>query len=142
MRNLKRLCRKSACKGVITVETTYVMAVILYLLFLSVMGLFYYHDKEILSAGAYEAVTVAALKTREKTSVQEENVKEIFKERTKGKCVLFGNSNIDVEASVQEEYIRVIVRAKRRQWRLRISETAAVTDPEKKIRDKRRLTAS
>ena len=122
--------------GVITVEMTYVMAVILFVFFLCVLGIFYYHDKEILSSCAYETVTVAATKMREKDEVDEGLVQDIFDDRVNGKCILF--AHIDATASVSEDEITVVASASKRKMKVSVSETAVITDPEKKIRDRRR----
>ena len=123
--------------GVITVEMTYIMSVILFIFFLCVLGIFYYHDKEILSACAYETVAVAGTKVREKDEVTEALVREIFEERVRGKCILF--SSVNAEAFVDEEEITVVASARKRKMRVSVSETARITDPEKRIRDRRKL---
>lgn len=123
--------------GVITVEMTYIMSVILFIFFLCVLGIFYYHDKEILSACAYETVAVAGTKVREKDEVTEALVREIFEERVRGKCILFSSVNADI--FVGEEEITVVASARKRKMRVSVSETARITDPEKRIRDRRKL---
>ena len=52
--------------GMITVEMTYIVPVILLIFFLSIMGIFYFHDKEVIAACAYEAAVVGSAKAREK----------------------------------------------------------------------------
>ena len=52
--------------GMITVEMAYIVPVILFVFFLSVMGIFYYHDKQVIAACAYEAAVTGSTKAREK----------------------------------------------------------------------------
>lgn len=126
-----------AISGMITVEMTYIMSVILFVFFLCMLGIFYYHDKEILSSCAYEAVTVAGTKVREKEEVNETLVQELFQERVRGKCILF--ASVDAEASVSEEKITVTASAQKRGMKVTVAESALITDPEKKIRTRRKV---
>lgn len=126
----------SMLSGVITVEMTYIMSVILYVFFLCMLGIFYYHDKEVISSCAYEAVTVAGTKSREKEEVTEDLVQAIFQERVRGKCILF--ARVDAHVTVSEDEITVTASARKRKMKVEVSETARVTDPEEKIRTRRK----
>ncbi len=123
--------------GMITVEMTYIVPVILLIFFLSIMGIFYFHDKEVIAACAYEAAVVGSAKAREKDGVTEGTVKAIFEERVNGKCILFGE--VSGSAEVSEERIVVKASASRGRMRLLVSETASLTEPEETIRKYRKL---
>ncbi|MCI8582696.1 MAG: pilus assembly protein [Dorea sp.] len=123
--------------GMITVEMTYIVPVILLIFFLSIMGIFYFHDKEVIAACAYEAAVVGSAKAREKDGVTEGTVKAIFEERVNGKCILFGE--VSGSAEVSEERIVVKASASRGRMRLFVSETASLTEPEETIRKYRKL---
>lgn len=123
--------------GMITVEMAYIVPVILMVFFLSIMGIFYYHDKAVIASCAYEAAVVGSTKAREKDGVAADVVTAVFDERVHGKCILFGN--IQGSAQVGEEKIVVNVSASRGKLRLSITESASVTEPEEKIRKYRRL---
>ena len=123
--------------GMITVEMTYIVPVILLIFFLSIMGIFYFHDKEVIAACAYEAAVVGSAKAREKDGVTEGTVKAIFEERVNGKCILFGEVSGSVEVS--EERIVVKASASRGRLRLFVSETASLIEPEETIRKYRKL---
>lgn len=123
--------------GVITVEMVYIVPVVLLVFFLSVMGIFYYHDKAVMNACAYEAAVVGSTKAREKDGVTEEMVTAVFKERVNGKCILF--VGIQADSQISEERITVQVSAVRGRMRLSVAGTASVTEPEEKIRKYRRL---
>lgn len=130
-------CLKKEFSGMITVEMAYIAPFILFVFFLSVMGIFYYHDKEVISACAYEAAVVGSTKMRERDGVADGTVMEAFEERVNGKCILFG----EVQSSVQVSEERIVVNASASKGKMRMSvtETASVTEPETKIRKQRRL---
>lgn len=123
--------------GSITVEMTYIVPVILLVFFLSVMGLFYYHDKDVIAACAYEAAVVGSTKAREKEGASAELVEAVFEERMRGKCILFGV----VEGHVQVSRERIVVKASaaRRKMEVSVTKTAGITEPEEKIRKYRKF---
>ncbi len=123
--------------GMITVEMAYIVPAVLSVFFLIVMGIFYYHDKEVISSCAYEAAAVGSTKTREKEKVTAETVNAIFEERVRGKCILFGR--VYGNAQVDEERIVVKAFAAKGKMRVSVAETAGITEPEEKIRRYRRL---
>lgn len=124
-------------KGIITVEMAYIVPVVLLIFFLSVMGIFYYHDKDVIASCAYEAAVVGSTKAREKNGVSSEQIQAVFEERVRGKCILF--EDIRGNVRISEDKIVVNVTAARGKMRLNIMETAAVTEPEDKIRRYRRI---
>lgn len=123
--------------GMITVEMAYIVPIILSVFFLSVMGIFYYHDKEVIASCAYEAAVAGSTKAREKDGVTAEAIDAIFEERVHGKCILFGQ--VQGSAQVSEERIVVKAYASKGKMRVSVTETASVTEPEEKIRRYRRL---
>lgn len=123
--------------GMITVEMAYIVPVILFVFFLSVMGIFYYHDKQVIAACAYEAAVTGSTKAREKNGVTAGTVGAVFEERVHGKCILFGE--VCGSAQVSDEQIVVKASAAKGKLRAAVMETASVTEPETKIRKYRRL---
>lgn len=123
--------------GMITVEMAYIVPVILFVFFLSVMGIFYYHDKQVIAACAYEAAVIGSTKAREKNGVTAGTVGAVFDERVHGKCILFGE--VCGNAQVGDEQIVVKASAAKGKLRVSVIETASVTEPEAKIRKYRRL---
>ena len=124
-------------QGSMTVETSFLMPTILFLIMGCILAVFYYHDKNRLSGAAYETAVVGSAKAREKDGVTEEELEQLFRERVKGKCILF--SNVHAEVSVGKDEIEVTAAAARRSMEISVSKRAAVTNPEKYIRDMRRL---
>lgn len=130
-------CANDGMKGIITVEMAYIVPVVLLIFFLSVMGIFYYHDKDVIASCAYEAAVVGSTKAREKNGVSSDQIQAVFEERVRGKSILF--EDIRGNVRISEDKIVVNVTAVKGKMRLNIMETAAVTEPEDKIRRYRRI---
>lgn len=124
--------------GSMTIEMAYIMPLFGMVFYLCVIAVFYYHDKNIITGCAYETVVVASTKAREKDGITAETVNALFRERVKGKCILF--SNVLADVTVQEERIEIQALALNKRMKLLVKQKAEVTDPEKYIRDMRRLT--
>ena len=79
------------CKlqGSMTVEMSFLMPMILFLIMGCILTVFYYHDKNILSGAAYETAVVGSTKAREKDGVKEGELETLFYERVKNKCIMF-----------------------------------------------------
>ena len=54
-----------------TVEMSFLMPMILFLIMGCILAVFYYHDKNILSGAAYETAVVGSTKAREKEGIKE-----------------------------------------------------------------------
>lgn len=97
--------RTMELNGMFTVEMAYIVPFILMVFFLSIMGIFYYHDKALTAAAAHETAAIAGTKAREKDEVTETVVSTIFEERIRGKCIAFGNPSVN--AKVNKDQITV-----------------------------------
>ena len=124
-------------KGSMTIEMAYIMSVIFLVFFLSVTGIFYYHDKNIISSCAYETAVVGSVKAREKDGIEEEALNAAFQERIDGKCILFAGAQAQI--SVEEDEIAVAATARKGKMKVFVRQLARVTEPEKYIRDVRRV---
>lgn len=133
--NKKRL--QQYLNGSFTVEMSLLMPMILFLIMGCMLAGFYYHDKNIIAGAAYETAVVGSTKAREKDGVSESELNTLFKERVGRKCILFPGAR--VTSLVGEEEIRISATAKKRRMSLSVECSAAVTDPEKYIRDIRRI---
>lgn len=123
--------------GSFTVEMAMLMPMILFLIMGCMLAGFYYHDKNIIAGAAYETAAVGSTKAREKDGVSESELNALFKERVGRKCILFPEAR--VTSSVGTEEIRISAMAKKRRMSLSVECSAAVTNPEKYIRDIRRV---
>ena len=118
-------------KGSFTVEMAFLIPMILFLIMGCIRISFYYHDKNIIAGAAYETAV------REKDGISESELNALFKERVGRKCILF--SRIRVQSSVGKDEIKVQAAARRKKMAISVESRAAVTEPEKYIRDIRRI---
>lgn len=129
--------RTMELNGMFTVEMAYIVPFILMVFFLSIMGIFYYHDKALTVAAAHETAAIAGTKAREKDEVTENVVSTIFEERIRGKCIVFGNPGVN--AKVNKDQITVTADATKGRMKLSVAESSSITKPEEKIRSYRKL---
>ena len=61
--------KNKLCNGSITVEMSFLMPMILFLILSCILAVFYYHDKNIISGVAYETAVVGSTKAREREGV-------------------------------------------------------------------------
>ena len=135
MRKQKR--KRIWLKGSLTVEMSFLMPMLLFLIMGCILAAFYYHDKIILSGAAYETAVVGSTKAREKEGVKAGQLESLFAQRVKGKCILIGNARANIKVGKDE--IEVNATASRGQMRISVIKKAAVTEPEKHIRDMQKL---
>ena len=120
-------------KGSFTVEMAFLIPMILFLIMGCIRISFYYHDKNIIAGAAYETAVTGSTKVREKDGIRESELNE----RVGRKCILF--SRIRVQSSVGKDEIKVQAAARRKKMAISVESRAAVTEPEKYIRDIRRI---
>ena len=101
-----------------------------------ILASFYYHDKLILTGAAYETAAVAA-QSAGKGRVKAGQLESLFVQRVKGKCILTSNAQANV--MVGKDEIEVYAIAFLRAMKISVVKKAAVTEPEKYIRDMQRL---
>lgn len=128
---------KKKYQGSLTVEAAYLMPVIGMILAVSILALFYFHDKNIISSCAYETAVVGSTKAREKDGVSPDILIRAFQERIHGKCILFPDAAVEVQ--VKENMILVHAYSRRKGMTVSTEHGMKVTDPEKYIRDLRRI---
>lgn len=124
-------------QGSMTVEMSFLMPMILFLIMACILTVFYYHDKNILAGAAYETAVAGSTKAREKDGISEGELESLFFQRTKNKCILFGSFQTTV--TVTEEEIVVRANASHNYMKISVMESAKVTEPERYIRKLRRM---
>lgn len=130
-------CSGQKLKASMTVEASLLMPIILLLIMSSIFGVFYYHDKNVLAGAAYETAVVGSTKMREAEPPEAEELKAFFAERASGKCILF--SGYSTAVVIRDEEIEINVTASKGKLSLSVVKRAAVTEPEKHIRNIRRI---
>lgn len=124
-------------RGSFTVEASFIVSMILLVIMACIFAVFYYHDKNVLLGAAYEASVVGSSKSREVNGVDSDEIQSLVYERLQGKCIFLNHSQVEVGLS--EEEIKVEVSASARRMEMSGSEKASITDPEKYIRDLRKI---
>lgn len=120
-----------------TVEMSFLAPLMLLLIMSSVFGIFYFHDKSILAGAAYEAAVVGSSKAREGKGLSAGELEALFRERAGDKCIFFADAR--GSASISDEEAQIGGRAQRRGMAVSFYKSMPITDPEKKIRDIRRV---
>ena len=92
---MKRI-RLKKVNGSMTVEMSLLMPIILFLILSCILTVFYFHDKNIIAAAAYETSVVGSTKMREAEGVDEGELTALFAERTEGKCILFAGRSVNI----------------------------------------------
>ena len=130
---MKKINMKRTLNGVITVEMSYLIPIILLIFAMTVHTVFYFHDKNILIGAAAETAVLGTQTDRK----PDENVDldSFFSERISGKLILFSGADVYIEDS--KEWIQVEAVAGNGRRTLRIVQRAVITEPEKNIRRKR-----
>lgn len=116
-------------------EMACLLPVVMMVLVISVLGLFYFHDKNLLSACAYETAVVGSTRAREEGGVEEGILQQLFQERIRGKCILFGEITADIAVGKEEITVKAI--ASRKQMKVSVLQKARVTQPENWIRSRK-----
>lgn len=120
-----------------TVEMAFLMPVVLLLIMSSIFGVFYFHDKNIISGAAYETAVVGSSKAREKEGVKAGELEALFQERVGGKCILL--TGVQASVHISDENIEVRAEGTGRGMKVSVFRSCAVTEPEKTVRDIRRV---
>ena len=128
---------KKKLKGSLTIEMSILIPVILLIFMGFVLTVFYYYDKDIMHGAAYETAVLGSVKLREEAEFTESELEAFCRERLEGKNIMM--TSVVVNADIQEEEIIVGITSKKKGFSLSVEKRAAVTEPEKKIRDIRRL---
>lgn len=111
--------------GVTGVDGCYIWAVI--------FGLFYYHDKGILTGAAYEAAVVTSELWQVSSEEKQRCAEDYFVQRVRGKTLFFGGA--EVECIAEDEKVTVKAEASKKSLSLKVEESAAITQPEDAIRN-------
>ena len=111
----------------------------------SIYAFFYYHDKNIIAGAAYETAVVGSNKAREKTDLQTgtgsgadvAELETLFQSRVNGKCILL--STIQGQVTVEGDEVCVRAQGTWRKMKVSVEKRAAITEPEKKLRDIKKI---
>ncbi|WP_029730549.1 TadE family protein [Dorea sp. AGR2135] len=130
-----------------TVEMSFLMPIIMLLVMSSIYAFFYYHDKNIIAGAAYETAVVGSNKARErpgsqtgtgdKSGTDAAELETLFQSRVNGKCILL--STIQGQVTVEGDEVCVRAQGTWRKMKVSVEKRAAITEPEKKLRDIKKI---
>lgn len=132
MKSKKRIPREFS--GVITVELSYLIPMILVIFLTVIYTTFYYHDKNILIGAASETAVIGAQMERKPDEEGKTDLTGFYQERIQGKLILFSEAEASVNRS--SKWVEVSVYADRGNMRLHVVQRAALQEPEAAIRRK------
>lgn len=121
-------------KGSFMIEATYMIPITLLVWMLIIFGLFYYHDKQILSGAAYETAVAGSRMMHEEGVLHKEKAEQYFRQRIQGKLLFFGEQAVHCELVEEDRGILLHATANAKRMKVHAHARAAVTEPEKKIR--------
>jgi len=124
---------KKEVKASATVEIALIIPIVFLMFVLIVFAIFYYHDKNIINAAAYESSVVASNKLHESDAITEEEIIALLKSRIGNKCILLSCENESVTITKDKVAIQVV--ASKGNMKTKIVQSAAVTKPERQIRE-------
>ena len=123
-------------KASATIEAAVACSVFFLSFFLVIRGVFYYHDKNILMGTAYEAAVVHSQKKRSPEACTIAEAEQSFEIAARKRMLLFSAVNLTIEETDQKITVQGI--AWKGKMKISVSQSAAVTEPEKFIRNMRK----
>lgn len=123
-------------KASATIEAAVACSVFFLSFFLVIRGVFYYHDKNILMGTAYEAAVVHSQKKRSPEACTIAEAEQSFEIAARKRMLLFSAVNLTIEETDQKITVQGI--AWKGRMKISVSQSAAVTEPEKFIRNMRK----
>ncbi len=86
----------------LTVESSYIIPLILWMILVVIYGGFYFHDKNIIHGAAYELSVIARQQWEKPEGVEVEELYGYGQEQMREKLLLFENVDISIEESGEE----------------------------------------
>ncbi len=120
-------------KGSFTVEASIVVPLVLFVFIVLMNILFYYHDKNVLTAVAHETVSIGS--GRKEQSAKE--LEQYFYSRVNGRLLLF--TWVQGGVTVDETHTMLTCQARRKMMTLQVDCTMNKTEPEAHIREIRKI---
>ena len=118
------------------IEMSYIMPLFFSLFVIIIHTVFYYHDKNILMGTAYEAAVVHSQKKRSPEACTIAEAEQSFEIAARKRMLLFSAVNLTIEETDQKITVQGI--AWKGKMKISVSQSAAVTEPEKFIRNMRK----
>lgn len=129
--------KRKHLKAFMTIEMSFLLPLILFVFMGIILTVFFYYDKNILNGAAYETAVTGSMKVRQNEGITEDELEAYCRRKINGKCIMMNNYTVNVK--IQEEEIIVEINAVKRAFQISVIKRAALTEPEERIRDIRRL---
>lgn len=127
---LKEPCQ---VKGVVTVEMSFIVPLVMAVIVATIYVTFYMHDKCILNGIAYETAMLGTQKMRTPKGVQEQELKTYMQEKIGQKLILL--TTTEMKISIEEEQVQVSIKAQKGKMSVHIKQQATNVRPEMYIRN-------
>jgi len=124
---------RKCVKGSFTIEAAVIVPLILLVFAVSLNSLFYYHDRSVIGAVAYETVTVGS----ERREWSKDELESYFRERIEGRTLLFANVSGQVE--ITDTQVSLFCEVEKNHMSLTVKRVMRKTEPEKYIRNIRKI---
>lgn len=124
---------KRYVRGSFTIEASVIVPIILTIFAIIISMLFYYHDKNVVSAIAHETLVMGC----SKEEITEEEIGKYFTTRLGQKLLLF--QEVQTAVKMEQEEIAIVCTAKRKGVSLYVDMVMEKTDPEKYIWNLQRI---
>lgn len=124
-------------KGVVTVEMSYILPMVLGIFALIMYTVFFYHDKNIIIGAASETAVLGAQLERRPDESAKADMNNFYQQRITGKLILFSETSAEVEIS--DKTVTVTAEAHKGRMSLSVKQQAPILKPEERIRRKRFL---
>lgn len=118
---------KKYMRGSFTIEASVIVPIILTVFSLVITMLFYYHDKNVISAVAHETLVMGC----GREEITEQEIETYFQTRIGRKLLLF--PAVHVTAEIEQDEITLVCTAKKKRMSLYVDMIMKKTDPENYI---------
>lgn len=122
-------------RGSFTVEASVIIPIVFMAVVILMYILFYYHDKNIVAGAAYETAVVGV----GRQGGDENDLERYFQSRIRGKLILF--PYVEHEIQIKKEEITIRCTARKKHLKITVKMSAKRTEPEKFIRNRKKIMA-
>ena len=126
---------KREMNGTITIEAAVIVPMILGMFMVIVWILFYYHDKNIVAVISHETAVMIC----KEDEIEAQQAEAYFQNRIRGKLLMF--PEVDTEVQVDSKELHIVSTSRKNGMSLRVEMKMNRTEPEKYIRNIRRIGA-
>lgn len=124
---------KKELRGTFTVEAAILIPLFLSVFIVCLQLLFYGHDRVLIGAIAQETIVVGS----GRELLETEEMEDYFQQQVGGRTWLF--DHIDAEVEIENHLVQIVCQAKKNGMYVNIKRKACFTEPEKRVRNMKKL---